>query len=94
MISHIDLAKTPFARFRALQSLILKGEITLGGYKKTKVYGTLSCKSGKRMKAENRVFFKDEQEALQAGYRPCGHCMSEKFKQWKLQNGTTYTSNN
>jgi methylphosphotriester-DNA--protein-cysteine methyltransferase len=88
MIHQTDLGDTPFARFRKLQSLILNGEITLGGYKKTKIYGTLSCKSGKRMKPENRVFFKNEQEAIAAGYRPCGHCMQQQFKTWKLQNAT------
>ena len=88
MINHIDLGEKPFARFRKLQSLILKGEIKLGGYKKGKIYGTLTCKSGRRMKPENRVFFKDEQEAVAAGYRPCGHCMQEQFKKWKLNNGT------
>lgn len=66
-----------------LGELIRKGEISLGGYKKGKIYGLLTCSSGKRMKKENRVFFKDEAEALAAGYRPCGHCMPEKYKQWK-----------
>nr|WP_317126867.1 Ada metal-binding domain-containing protein [Chryseobacterium bernardetii] len=37
------------------------------------------------MKKENRVFFTDESEALQNGYRPCGHCMKESYRQWKLQ---------
>jgi len=32
------------------------------------------------MKVENRVFFKDEQEALELGYRPCGHCVPEEYK--------------
>ena len=35
------------------------------------------------MKVENRVFFKDEQEALENGYRPCGACLPEKYKLWK-----------
>ncbi|MDX2045901.1 MAG: Ada metal-binding domain-containing protein, partial [Chitinophagaceae bacterium] len=42
-----------------------------------------NCKSGKRMKAENRVFFGSEKEALQSGYRPCGHCMKKEYEQWK-----------
>jgi hypothetical protein len=37
------------------------------------------------MKVENRVFFKDEQEALELGYRPCGHCVPEKYKLWKAK---------
>lgn len=35
------------------------------------------------MKKENRVFFQSEKEALHFGFRPCGHCLKEKFKQWK-----------
>lgn len=66
-----------------LGELIRKGEITLGGYKKAKIYGLLNCSSGKRMKMENRVFFKDEKEAIAAGYRPCGNCLPEKYKEWK-----------
>jgi methylphosphotriester-DNA--protein-cysteine methyltransferase len=88
MINHTDLGPTTFTRLRTLQSLIAKGEITMGGYAKGKIYGTITCKSGKRIKPENQVFFKNEQEALHEGYRPCGHCMHEQFKLWKLNNGT------
>jgi methylphosphotriester-DNA--protein-cysteine methyltransferase len=88
MIRHIELGSTAFSRFRMLQSLIVSGQITLGGYTKGKIYGTLSCGSGKRMKPENRVFFTNEQEAVDAGYRPCGNCMPEAYKLWKLKNGT------
>ncbi|AMQ01487.1 Metal-binding protein [Pedobacter cryoconitis] len=65
-----------------LRMLIRKGEITLGGNKKLKIYGLLSCKSGKRMKAENRVFFKDEQQAIANGFRPCGNCKRNLYKKW------------
>ena len=44
----------------------------------------LNCKSGKRLKVKHRVFFSSETEAIQQGYRPCGHCMREKYKDWKL----------
>ncbi len=88
MLKHTDLGDSKFARLKTLQTLIAKGEITLGGYTKAKVYGTLACKSGKRMKPENQAFFKDEQEAITSGYRPCGHCMHEQYKLWKLNNGT------
>lgn len=83
MIKHIDLGPTPAARKAALSALIRKGDITLGGYRKAKIFGLLSCRSGKRMKAENRVFFKSEAEALAAGYRPCGHCMQPQYEHWK-----------
>jgi hypothetical protein len=88
MINHTDLGNKPFTRFRVLQTLIAKGEVKLGGYRKNKIYGTLTCKAGKRMKPENRVFFKNEQEAITAGYRPCGNCMPAQYKQWKNNNGT------
>ncbi|MFD2873824.1 Ada metal-binding domain-containing protein [Mucilaginibacter ximonensis] len=87
MINHIDLGPSVFSRFMAIQKLIQKGEICYGGNKKLKIYGTLQCKSGKRMKSANRVFFIDEQEAIDAGYRPCGHCMIHQYQTWKQQNG-------
>ena len=61
--------------------MIRKGEIVLGGNKRLKIYGTLGCASGKRMKRENRVFFKSDTEARKMGFRPCGHCMKEAYKQ-------------
>jgi methylphosphotriester-DNA--protein-cysteine methyltransferase len=82
---HHQLGKDAEERRLLLRRHIRSGEISLGGYKKAKIYGLLTCSSGKRMKAANRVFFKDEAEALQHGYRPCGHCMPEKYKQWKGQ---------
>ncbi|MCF2447435.1 metal-binding protein [Dyadobacter sp. CY345] len=83
MIRHIGLGENPEDRKSRLAKLIRQGEVTLGGYRKTKIYGTLHCGSGKRMKLENRVFFKDEHEAISEGYRPCGNCLSEKYKIWK-----------
>lgn len=61
--------------------------IRFGGNRKLKIYGTLSCAAGKKMKRENRVFFTSEQEAVGHGFRPCGHCMKEKYQKWK--NGFT-----
>jgi methylphosphotriester-DNA--protein-cysteine methyltransferase len=63
--------------------MIKSGKIKLAGYKKARIYGTLHCRSGKRMKAENRVFFSSEEEAIDSGYRPCAHCLPEKYKRWK-----------
>jgi methylphosphotriester-DNA--protein-cysteine methyltransferase len=62
---------------------IRQQQIVLGGNIKLKIYGTLSCKSGKQMKKQNRVFFVSEEEALSDGYRPCGHCMKTNYKKWK-----------
>jgi Metal binding domain of Ada len=66
-----------------LRIKIRQQQIVFGGNIKLKIYGTLSCKSGKRMKKQNRVFFVSEEEALSNGYRPCGHCMKNKYKKWK-----------
>lgn len=67
----------------ALRSKIRKMEIRFAGNGKLKIYGALGCTLGKRMKKENRVFFITEQEAWQRGYRPCGHCMKDKYNKWK-----------
>ena len=61
---------------------------TLGGNKKLKIYGKLDCSSAKNWISKgqytvNRVFFKDEETAIKAGYRPCGVCMPEEYKKWR-----------
>ncbi|WP_447635430.1 Ada metal-binding domain-containing protein [Flavobacterium microcysteis] len=73
-----------------LRRKIMRKEITLGGNKKLKIYGTLHCQSGKRMLRKNRVFFHSEEEALQNDYRPCGHCLTEKYKIWKIKNSNGF----
>jgi methylphosphotriester-DNA--protein-cysteine methyltransferase len=83
MIRHIDLGSDAKARQMAVRRLILSGQIHFGGYLPGKIYGRLSCASGKKMKVENRVFFQNEQEAIAAGYRPCGHCLRDKYREWK-----------
>lgn len=86
MIKHLMLSNIKFGRLRVLKQLINAKEISIGGNAKLKIYGTLNCSSGKRMKVENRIFFKDESEAILAGFRPCGHCMREKYLIWKSSN--------
>lgn len=44
------------------------------GWKTGKIFGRLDCRSGKRMKKENRVFFLTWDDAIEAGYRPCKNC--------------------
>ena len=66
-----------------VRAAIHQGAIQLAGNCKLKIYGKLNCKSGKRMKNHNRIFFANEKEALEAGYRPCGHCLKLKFLSWK-----------
>ena len=63
---------------------------TLGGHRKLKIYGRLDCPSALRYIAkgqyvQHRVFFKDEETAISAGYRPCSVCMKEAYKQWRTK---------
>lgn len=67
----------------ALRMCIRKGTVLLAGNRKLKIYGRLHCASGKRMKRENRVFFASAEEAGEAGFRPCGHCMKAEYIKWK-----------
>lgn len=65
---------------------------TLGGHCKLKIYGRLDCPSAlsyieKGQYVKYRVFFKDEETAIKAGYRPCGKCMKEAYKKWKAEQG-------
>ena len=77
MITHSELTKAE------MREKIRNGTICFGGNLKLKIYGRLDCNSGKRMKKENRVFFKSKIEAVQLGFRPCGHCMNKEYKDWK-----------
>jgi hypothetical protein len=62
------------------------------GNRLLKTYGRLTCglpdcgnpDRGRPPKSERiRVFFADEQTAIAAGYRPCGGCLPQRYKQWK-----------
>ena len=86
MIRHIDLGAIAFTRSRKLKLMIDEKRVQFGGNAKLKIYGTLTCGSGKRMKPENRVFFTSETEAIGLGYRPCGYCMREAYSKWKKDN--------
>jgi 2-polyprenyl-3-methyl-5-hydroxy-6-metoxy-1,4-benzoquinol methylase len=64
---------------------------TFGGHRKLKIYGRLNCPSAlsfiaKGQYTKQRVFFKDEQTAIQAGYRPCAKCMKKEYNTWKNNN--------
>ena len=61
-----------------------------GGNSKLKIYGRLDCPSAlstiKHFPGsyeKSRVFFADERTALAAGYRPCGNCLREKYRQYQ-----------
>lgn len=77
MIRHSEISNND------LRSKIRQQEIRFGGNRKLKIYGTMSCASGKKMKRENRVFFSSEKEATKSGFRPCGHCLKQKYQKWK-----------
>jgi len=62
---------------------------TFGGNSKLKIYRRLDCPSAlsiiRRFPGnyeKSMVFFADEKIALAAGYRPCGNCLREKYKEY------------
>jgi len=83
MLLHIKIGQTPEERKEQVRELICKGTIRLGGNKNLKIYGTLDCASGKKMKMKNRVFFNSVEEAQIKGFRPCGNCMKKEYVEWK-----------
>lgn len=61
---------------------------TLGGNRRAKIFGRLDCPSALRALAAGgyvgvRVFFADEATAIACGYRPCGNCLRERYREWK-----------
>lgn len=67
-----------------MYKVIVKGQVTessepglYAGWRRGKIFGRLNCKSGLRMKKENRVFFLTYQDAIDSGYRPCKNCKPE-----------------
>jgi len=77
MIRHIAISDED------LRKKIRHKHICFGGNRKLKIFGSLHCASGKSMKMENRVFFASKKEAIENGFRPCGHCMNAAYKKWK-----------
>ncbi len=65
---------------------------TLGGHRRSKIYGRLDCAGAARAIARggpyptHRVFFRDEKAAVASGYRPCAGCMPAEYKRWKGSN--------
>jgi len=63
---------------------------TLGGHRKSRIYGRLDCRVALRAIARggykaHRVFFADRDSAVAAGYRPCGVCLPEEYARWKQE---------
>jgi methylphosphotriester-DNA--protein-cysteine methyltransferase len=77
MIDHSSLGSSQ------LKALIKNGQIVYAGNRTLKIYGLLSCATGKRMKKENRVFFKNKVDARALGFRPCGHCLRSEYLVWR-----------
>lgn len=83
MIRQVQLGATLKEQKREIRKLIKRQDVKFAGNQSLKIYGRLDCGSGERMKAKNRVFFNNETEAVEHGYRPCGHCMRKKYQKWK-----------
>lgn len=66
-----------------------KAKGSLGGYNgRVKIYGKLDCPSAmmwikKGYYVNHRVFFKNEEDAVLAGFRPCAVCMQQQYMKWK-----------
>jgi hypothetical protein len=61
---------------------------TLGGHRRSRIYGRLDCPGALRWIAHghyvrHRVFFADEETAIAAGYRPCARCLPGRYAEWK-----------
>ena len=50
------------------------------GNRPRKIFGRLDCKSGMKMKKENRVFFLTYEDAINEGYRPCKSCKPNRYQ--------------
>jgi methylated-DNA-[protein]-cysteine S-methyltransferase len=65
---------------------------TLGGHRRSRVYGRLDCAGALRWLAKghyasHRVFFADEAAAVAAGYRPCARCLPDAYRSWRAEVG-------
>ncbi len=61
---------------------------TLGGNARSRIHGRLDCPAALRAirrggYVEQRVFFADEATAMAAGFRPCGACLRDAYREWK-----------
>lgn len=66
---------------------------TLGGHRRSKIYGRLDCPGAARWITRghyvaHRVFFADEATAMAAGYRPCATCLPEQYRTWRATHPT------
>ena len=67
---------------------------TLGGHRRSRIYGRLDCPAALRAIARggyisHRVFFLTEEHARAAGYRPCAVCLPRAYATWKVSQDDT-----
>jgi methylphosphotriester-DNA--protein-cysteine methyltransferase len=65
---------------------------TLGGHRRSRIYGCLDCPSALRTIAKggyvrHRVFFLKASDAVAAGFRPCAKCLPDAYARWKSTRG-------
>ena len=70
------------------KSFQAKARGTLGGHRKTRIYGRLDCRAALSAIARGgyiaeRVFFADAMAAQAAGFRPCAVCLPAEYALWK-----------
>ena len=61
---------------------------TLGGHRRTRIFGRLDCPAALRAISRGgyvtqRVFFLNRAHARAAGYRPCAVCLPQEYAAWK-----------
>ena len=86
-----ELAQKPYFLTDENNNQYLSSEPgSYGGHRKLKIYGRLDCPSAakyleKGQYVKQRVFFKDTETAIKAGYHPCARCMPVEYKKWKAE---------
>jgi len=79
---------------KKLYKILKDGEIieslipgSYAGWRPGKIFGRLDCRSGMRMKRENRVFFHTIEDAIEQGYRPCKKCKPISDEEYLMVRG-------
>jgi methylphosphotriester-DNA--protein-cysteine methyltransferase len=75
------------------QEFLSKEPGRLGGnLLRDKIYGRLDCpaalkalRDGGEAYRAKRVFFADEGTAIEAGFRPCGRCLRDRYRAWRAR---------
>lgn len=80
--------KTYWLINRAGQAELSSTPGTLGGHRRSRLYGRLDCAAARRAISRggylaDRVFFADQDTAVAAGYRPCAVCLPVAYRAWK-----------